>query len=276
MNRTIEGNMSSFRLSCFSRCPEWKASLFVAGMLALLLTAGCPADRRSDQDAEVEPDAAAEPEQETAAEAVERPSAEPAAGPEATDQLGPPSEPPSSLVSGEGNLYGILRTNHGSIVVRFFEEEAPVAVANFVGLATGQVPYKNPETGDKETGSFYDGTIFHRVIPDFMIQGGDPTGTGRSGPGYRFDDERQELEFDRPGLLAMANAGPNTNGSQFFITERAVPHLTGRHTIFGTVESGMDVVNAIARVERGAMDRPSNPVVLERVEVRRATEPPTP
>jgi peptidyl-prolyl cis-trans isomerase A (cyclophilin A) len=242
----------------------------------------CPADRRPDEATEAPGERATEPETEapdaTDAAPAETPEDETAQAEAPADDgpLGPPRVAPSTLVPGDGELYGILRTNQGVIVVRFYEDEAPLTVANFVGLATGKVRYQNPETNAIETGNFYDGTIFHRVIPEFMIQGGDPTGTGRGGPGYRFEDERQTLRFDRSGLLAMANAGPNTNGSQFFITEGTPRHLDGRHTIFGSVISGLEVAHAIARVERGPMDRPREPVVLERVEIVRAAEPPTP
>jgi peptidyl-prolyl cis-trans isomerase A (cyclophilin A) len=147
-------------------------------------------------------------------------------------------------------------------------EHAPTTVANFVDLATGKREWTDPRDGQRKNEPLYDGTIFHRVIPDFMIQGGDPEGTGRGGPGYRFEDECPPggPEFDRPGLLAMANAGPNTNGSQFFVTVAPTKWLTGKHTIFGEVDEGMDVVEAISAVE-AADDRPSPDVVLERVEI---------
>jgi peptidyl-prolyl cis-trans isomerase B (cyclophilin B) len=144
-----------------------------------------------------------------------------------------------------------LHTNHGPIEVELFDDDAPETVANFKKLA-----------GD----GFYDGTIFHRVIPDFMIQGGDPTGTGTGGPGYQFDDEQNEHRVER-GALAMANAGPNTNGSQFFIvTTEEAPWLNGRHTVFGRVTGGMDVADAISEVDRDARDKPRDDVVIERVE----------
>ena len=147
-------------------------------------------------------------------------------------------------------------------------EHAPTTVANFVDLATGKRVWTDPRDGQPKNEPLYDGTIFHRVIPDFMIQGGDPEGTGRGGPGYRFEDECPPggPQFDRPGLLAMANAGPNTNGSQFFVTVAPTKWLTGKHTIFGEVDEGMDVVKAISAVEAPG-DRPSTEVVLERVEI---------
>jgi cyclophilin family peptidyl-prolyl cis-trans isomerase len=145
-----------------------------------------------------------------------------------------------------------LHTNHGAIEIELHDEDAPTTVGNFVKLA-----------GD----GFYDGVVFHRVIPDFMIQGGDPTGTGTGGPGYTFEDEINEHKVER-GALAMANAGPNTNGSQFFIvTAEATPWLDGKHTVFGRVTSGMDVVDAISQLETDSRDKPSEPVVIERIDL---------
>ncbi|HEX9375146.1 MAG TPA: peptidylprolyl isomerase [Actinomycetota bacterium] len=160
-------------------------------------------------------------------------------------------------------------TSLGSFRVRLMPEHAPKTVANFTELATGGREWTDPRTGERTTARLYDGTVFHRVIPDFMLQGGDPLGRGTGGPGYNFEDEvpRGGPSFDRPGLLAMANAGPNTNGSQFFVTVVPTQWLTGKHTIFGEVTDGMDVVNAIAKVPTGAGDRPQDPVVLERVEI---------
>lgn len=163
-----------------------------------------------------------------------------------------------------------LHTNHGDIVIKLFNDQAPKTVDNFVGLATGTKEYADPATGKKTTGRFYDGLIFHRVIEGFMIQGGDPVGNGTGGPGYRFGDEfHPDLTFNRPYLLAMANAGPATNGSQFFITVVPTPHLNHRHTIFGEVvdPASQAVVDAIATVQTGRMDRPVNPVVINSVEV---------
>ncbi len=132
--------------------------------------------------------------------------------------------------------YATLKTNRGDVTIKLFPDHAPTTVRNFVGLATGEKEYKDPATGKATTGKFYDGLTFHRVIDGFMIQGGDPQGDGRGGPGYTFKDEfHPELQFDRPYLLAMANAGPGTNGSQFFITVTRTPHLNRRHTIFGEV-----------------------------------------
>ena len=160
-------------------------------------------------------------------------------------------------------------TNQGSFTVKLMPEHAPTTVANFVDLATGKREWRDGRDGQRKSEPLYDGTIFHRVIPDFMIQGGDPEGTGMGGPGYRFEDEVPPggPKFDKPGLLAMANAGPNTNGSQFFVTVAATPWLTGKHTIFGEVTEGMDVVNAISTAQTGAQDRPVQDIVLEKVEI---------
>jgi peptidyl-prolyl cis-trans isomerase A (cyclophilin A) len=163
-----------------------------------------------------------------------------------------------------------LRTNLGNIVITLFPNHAPKTVANFVGLADGTKEYSHPETGAATTGPFYDGLVFHRIIPGFMIQGGDPLGTGTGGPGYSFADEfHPELSFSKPYLLAMANAGPNTNGSQFFITVGPQPHLNRRHTIFGEVadQASRDVVDKIAAVRTGRGDRPADPVVIETVDL---------
>jgi peptidyl-prolyl cis-trans isomerase A (cyclophilin A) len=167
-------------------------------------------------------------------------------------------------------LKATLRTNRGTVVVRLLPDHAPKTVRNFVELAEGGREWTNPNTGKTEAARLYDGTIFHRVIPDFMIQGGDPLGTGTGGPGYKFGDEfHPDLVFDRPYLLAMANAGPGTNGSQFFITTVPTPWLTGKHTIFGEVVSGAEVVDAISKVRTGRNDKPADDVVLESVVIER-------
>jgi peptidyl-prolyl cis-trans isomerase A (cyclophilin A) len=166
----------------------------------------------------------------------------------------------------------ILHTNAGPIRVELFDNHAPKTVRNFVELAEGAREYTDPRTGQAGNGPYYDGTIFHRVISGFMIQGGDPTGTGRGGPGYQFADEfHGELQFDRPYLFAMANAGPGTNGSQFFITVGPTPHLNRRHTIFGEVTDpdSQKVVDTIANAPTSPGDRPQRDVVIERVEVER-------
>ncbi|GAA5047274.1 peptidyl-prolyl cis-trans isomerase A (cyclophilin A) [Thermocatellispora tengchongensis] len=171
-------------------------------------------------------------------------------------------------------LFATLRTNHGTIKVELFPNHAPKTVRNFVELAEGTREWTHPETGVKSTDKLYNGTIFHRVISGFMIQGGDPLGQGIGGPGYEFDDEiHPELYFNRPYLLAMANAGKRmghgTNGSQFFITVVPTPHLNGKHTIFGEVVEGADVVDRISKVPTGRMDRPVQDVVLEEVTIQR-------
>jgi len=163
-----------------------------------------------------------------------------------------------------------LRTSEGDIRVVLFPDHAPKTVANFVGLATGAKQYSQPNAGGGRSGPFYNGSVFHRVIAGFMIQGGDPTGTGRGGPGYQFADEfHPELRFDRPYLLAMANAGPGTNGSQFFITVGPTPHLNRRHTIFGEVADADSraVVDAIANTPTGPQDRPLREMRIDRIEV---------
>ena len=167
--------------------------------------------------------------------------------------------------------YAVFNTTEGKITVRLFETDAPVTVKNFVELAEGAREWVHPKTGAKSTDKLFNGTIFHRVIPDFMIQGGDPAGTGMGGPGYRFQDETKGSphRFDKPGKLAMANSGPNTNGCQFFITVAPTPWLTGNHTIFGEVVEGQDIANKISLVARNSQDKPHKPVVLESVVIER-------
>ena len=160
-------------------------------------------------------------------------------------------------------LYANFQTSKGNMIVKFEDKKAPVTVANFVGLAEGKIENKAKAKGVP----YYDGTIFHRVIKDFMIQGGDPKGTGMGDPGYKFDDEKNDLQHTGKGILSMANSGPNTNGSQFFITEVATPWLDGRHTVFGEVVNGKDVIDSIANVEKGPQDKPKTDVVLEKVSV---------
>ena len=167
-------------------------------------------------------------------------------------------------------LYAIFHTSKGNITCILFEKEAPKTVANFEGLANGTKEWTDPKTGKKVKKRFYDGLIFHRVIPKFMIQSGDPEGTGRGGPGYKFEDEfHPDLKFDRPGRLAMANAGPNTNGSQFFITHVPTTWLNNKHTIFGQVIEGQDVVDNIGKVEKDRRNKPLEDVVIKKLEIKR-------
>ena len=169
-------------------------------------------------------------------------------------------------------LYATLKTSMGDIVVLLFEDKAPKTVENFVGLATGTKEWMDPKTGERVKRPLYNGTIFHRVIPNFMIQAGDPLGNGTGGPGYRFADEfNPDLKHSKPGIVSMANAGPNTNGSQFFITEQATPWLDGRHSVFGEVVKGEEVVHAIAAVPRNPRDRPLKDVVLNEVVISRGS-----
>ena len=166
-------------------------------------------------------------------------------------------------------LTATLETNHGDLSCALWPDKAPVAVLNFVELAEGTRAWRDPRTGLEVERRFYDGLTFHRVIPRFVIQGGDPLANGTGGPGYKFEDEIVPgAVFDRPGLLAMANAGPDTNGSQFFVTEGAVPTLNGKHTIFGECDE-IDVIKEIARVEADANDKPLSPVTLRRVTITR-------
>jgi peptidyl-prolyl cis-trans isomerase A (cyclophilin A) len=167
--------------------------------------------------------------------------------------------------------YAVFNTSEGKITVQLFEAEAPITVKNFIELAEGAREWTHPLTHAKSTNKLYDGTIFHRVIPDFMIQGGDPAGSGMGGPGYRFQDETRgsRHNFDQPGKLAMANSGPGTNGSQFFITVAPTGWLTGKHTIFGEVVEGQDIVVKISKVARNGQDKPHKPVVLESVTIKR-------
>jgi peptidyl-prolyl cis-trans isomerase A (cyclophilin A) len=167
---------------------------------------------------------------------------------------------PATIALMANEIFAAFDTTEGKFKVKLFADKAPKTVENFVTLADGT------KTGKP----FYDGTVFHRVIPDFMIQGGDPEGTGRGGPGYRFADEfHKDLNHGKPGLLSMANAGPNTNGSQFFITVAATPWLDNKHTIFGEVTEGYDVVEKISKVPRGAQDRPVKEVKLNSVKIER-------
>jgi peptidyl-prolyl cis-trans isomerase A (cyclophilin A) len=184
---------------------------------------------------------------------------------------------PPINVPGTGQLYARLHTSLGNVVLRLEEQRAPNTVKNFVGLATGAQEWKDPRSGDLKRGvPLYDGTIFHRVIPDFMVQAGCPLGQGTGGPGYRFKDEfHPELRHTGPGVMSMANSGPATNGSQFFITEKGTPWLDNKHSVFGETVAGQDVVSKIARAPRGRNDRPDTEIVLKKVEIFRSPTPPT-
>ncbi len=166
--------------------------------------------------------------------------------------------------------YAVFETSQGDIVIRLLEKEAPNTVANFIGLAEGTKEFTDVKTGAKTKRNYYDGLIFHRVIPDFMIQGGCPRGDGRGDPGYKFGDEfHPSLKHSKAGKLSMANAGPGTNGSQFFITVAATPWLDNKHSIFGEVVEGQDVADKISKLPRDSSDRPRTPVTLQKVRIER-------
>jgi len=172
----------------------------------------------------------------------------------------------SKVMAKPKKIHAIFRTSMGDITCVLYPDKAPLTVKNFVNLAKGGTTWIDPRTGSSSNEPLYDGTVFHRVIPEFMIQGGDPLGKGTGGPGYTFEDEfSPSLTFSQPGMLAMANSGPNTNGSQFFITVAPTDWLNNRHTIFGKVIKGYDVAVRISQVQRGANDRPIEPVILKQV-----------
>lgn len=173
----------------------------------------------------------------------------------------------ASTVTTPAQPTATIETSMGNIHCTLFPDKAPVTVENFIGLATGKKQWTDPKTGKLVKGKpLYDGTTFHRVIPNFMIQGGDPEGTGMGGPGYKFNDETSDLKFDQPGRLAMANSGPNTNGSQFYITEAATPWLDGKYNLFGQCED-IDIVKKIARVETGENNKPVTPVTIKHIAI---------
>ena len=168
-------------------------------------------------------------------------------------------------------MHAHFTTTEGSFTVRLFDAEVPNTVANFTGRAEGTKEFVDPKTGQKTTRKFYDGLIFHRVIDSFMIQGGDPLGNGTGGPGYRFGDEfHPSLKHDKPGILSMANAGPGTNGSQFFITLGATPWLDNKHSVFGEVVEGLDVIKKIGATKTGVQDRPITPITIQSVTIARS------
>ena len=170
----------------------------------------------------------------------------------------------------EPGTYAQFDTTEGSFTIRLFDKEAPRTVDNFVGLAEGTKEWRDPSSGEKKKAPYYDGVIFHRIINGFMIQGGDRLGVGTGGPGYNFADEfHPTRRHDKAGILSMANAGPNTNGSQFFITLGPTPHLDNRHTVFGEVVEGLDVVKKIGSVKTGPQDRPVTPVVMNHITIKR-------
>lgn len=167
-------------------------------------------------------------------------------------------------------MLAIFETNKGTFKIKLFADKAPKTVENFVGLAEGTKEYKDPKTQKMTKGKYYDGLVFHRVIPNFMIQGGDPLGTGTGGPGYTFGDEIvPDLKHDKPGILSMANAGPGTNGSQFFVTVAKTPWLDGKHTVFGEVVEGMDVVMAISLAKTQPGDRPAEPIMIKTLKIEK-------
>ncbi|HEX4807745.1 MAG TPA: peptidylprolyl isomerase [Bryobacteraceae bacterium] len=185
-----------------------------------------------------------------------------------------PAAPPVPLPA-EPGTYAVFYTSMGNVVCKLFDKDAPKTVANFIGLASGTKSWTDPTTGKLKRVPLYSGTTFHRVIPDFMIQGGDPTATGMGQPGYKFDNEiSPNHSFDKPGILAMANSGPNTNGSQFFITTSPQQRLDGNYSIFGEVVSGQDIVDAISKVPTGEADKPITPVKLIRIAIRKVAAKP--
>ena len=190
-----------------------------------------------------------------------KPSPFPAAAPA-------PAAAPGAPTAGKAP-YAVIDTNRGKIVAKLFPQDAPKTIENFIGLATGQKAWTDPRTGQPSNKPLYNGTVFHRCIPGFMIQGGDPLGTGTGGPGYQFEDEFSNRTFDKAGFLAMANAGPNTNGSQFFITMAPTPWLNGKHTIFGEVVEGMPVAEAIVNSPRSqdGRDRPNEPQTINSIAI---------
>ncbi len=206
--------------------------------------------------------AASEPVKETAAEPKKEKAAEPAKADKKET-----AKKEKTPAKGK-KMFATFETSMGKFKAELFPSKAPKTVENFVGLSKGTKEWTDPKSGKKEKKPLYNGTVFHRVIPGFMIQGGDPMGNGTGGPGYKFEDEFDpSLHHSKPGILSMANAGPGTNGSQFFVTVAPTPHLDGHHTIFGEVVEGMDVVNKIATTKTGAQDRPVEAVVIKSIKI---------
>jgi len=237
-----------------------RTRILTTGLLLLALTA-CTKEKEKEPATPAKPPEAA---------AVKPP--EP--GPTAATPTPTPSEPAAAgagflKMAEEGKeLFATMETSEGTIKLRLFTKDAPKTVANFVGLATGEKEWKDPTNLQMVKRPLYDGTIFHRVIPDFMIQGGDPLGNGTGGPGYRFEDEFQSgRKFDKKGILAMANSGPGTNGSQFFITTSLPQWLTNKHTIFGEVAAGYDVVEKISKVQTAGGNRPVTPITIKKLTI---------
>ena len=244
--------------------------VILAPFFALALVACQDKDAETSKPAETKPAAGGGTETAGGA-ATEKKVGDPISGPFTLDQA-------LAGLEGSGTLMAKIDTTQGTMLVELFEEKAPLTVANFAGLARGTRPWQDPKTGEwHKNKPFYDGLTFHRVIPDFMIQGGDPLGTGTGGPGYKFADEfHPDLRHDKPGVLSMANSGPidrltgtkGTNGSQFFVTERPTPHLDNRHSVFGVVVEGLEVQKKIARVPATG-DRPNEPVKITKVTILR-------
>jgi peptidyl-prolyl cis-trans isomerase A (cyclophilin A) len=262
------------------RTPRYLMVVCVLGLTGLL-SAACkkqepPPEPPPAQPPPSEPAKPAEPPPPAAAEPA-KPAEETPPPAKPGDEVRPPTaadlETYTSDIKGKGPLRAVFETSQGRITCELFPDKAPMTVANFVGLARGLKPFRDAKSGQVEKRPFFDGLTFHRVIPDFMIQGGCPLGNGRGEPGYRFGDEFDpSLRHDKPGILSMANSGAATNGSQFFITERPTPHLDDRHTVFGACKE-VDVIKKMARVEKDPGDPsgslPKTPIVLKKVTIRK-------
>ncbi|MFN0248724.1 MAG: peptidylprolyl isomerase [Kofleriaceae bacterium] len=255
-------------------------SLRLALPALLILAAGCEHTSKIDKADKNAPPPAQPPSKTVDNPPTQPPTQPPAVMPPKEEVPPPPADPTAvrppvaadlpeymKAIKGEGTLVATFDTTMGTIRCELFGDAAPMTVANFVGLATGQKPWLNPKTGNKEVGKpYFDGLVFHRVIKEFMIQGGDPLGVGRGGPGYKFGDEFGNGKTMQVGTLAMANAGPSTNGSQFFITEVATDFLQDKHTIFGQCKE-IDLVKQMARVPQDAQNKPDTPIVMNKVTI---------